>query len=150
MKTEIKCYGITFDLVPIFSGGAYFSYLSDEKVKYLFDVISAENPTYDDVELRRSAAQVLRQLYPEYYFTLTKPGGILPSRVSEGIRIIADPAAGTLTIDNTGYSLRSLQGAAAACNPDRRKWRIILDTDGTPSQTYVIGEILLKRVKKSD
>lgn len=141
MKTQLKCLGTIFDLAPKPFGGGYFSTLLDHQVEELLNELAAEYPTSGFSDLRRIASQLLHQLYPDYGFTIVKPGGTISSRVAAGMHVQVDAEAGTLTVDHTGYSIRTLQGAAAGVNPNRRRWKLVVDA-GTVQ--YVAGEILLR------
>lgn len=141
MKTQLKCFGIIFDLSPQPFGGGYFSTLLDHQVEDLLTKLAEEYPSSESSDLRRIAATMLHQLYPEYSFTIIRPGGNIPSRVAAGMQVQVDAELGTLTVDHTGYSIRTLQGAAAGVDPKRRRWKVVVDT-GTVQ--YVAGEILLQ------
>lgn len=142
MKTQLKCFGTIFDLAPQNFGGGVFSTLQDHQVEELLNSLALEYPSSSGAELRRMAAQMLHQLYPEYSFTIVRPGAAIPSRVAEGVQVQVDAEMGTLTVDHTGYSLRTLQGAAAGVDPKRRRWKVIVAVSNDVQ--YVIGEILLR------
>lgn len=120
------------------------SYLQEHQLAEVFAAILRENPAYTPAELRKSAAQILQQLHPSYTFTLSRPNGAMPSQVTEAVRVQADVAEGTLTITNTGYTLRTLQGAASAADPTRRKWKVIMRRDPSVYKGFTICELLMK------
>ena len=139
MKNQIKCLGVTLDLAPVAASSGFTSQILPHQLAELFGELAQDYPTHSEVELVRLMAGILTELYPEYSFNLAKPSSEMPSSVVESQRVRADPVDGVLTVDHLGFTLRSLQGAAAACDPTRRKWKVFLTT-----KQVVIGEIRLR------
>jgi hypothetical protein len=144
MLNLIKCLGVSLDLAPRPLGGGYMSYLQQHQLEQIFSVISQENPAYTSADLRKTASQILQQLYPTYTFTLSRTSEVVPSQVTESVKVQANAAEGTLTINNTGYTLRTLQGAASAADPTRRKWKVIMCRDPAVYKGFTICELLMK------
>ena len=140
---EIKLLGVTLDVFPQSTNRGWRSTLQTSQLEDLLDTLAEDHPGKSDEGLAKLAEALIYEAYPDFetvavYIhsqTLQLCGHVT---VSESV--IADAAAATLSVSHTGWTVRSLQGAAASCDPTVRRWSIILQP-----ANVVIGQVLLKK-----
>ncbi len=147
MLNTLKVLGITLDLSPRPGIKGYYTDLDPDQLILLIDSMWDDYPSCSSMEIAEIVQDLLLEMYPDYKFRIRYHyrDNNFTGRVTEPLAIGIDTEAGTLSIPHIGITIRTLQGAAAAADATRRKWRILL----LPSK-IVIGEIRLRPTEYSD
>jgi hypothetical protein len=141
MFNSLKLLGHTLDLSPKQGVKGYYSYLDREQLLNLIDDIWEDFPMHSNYEIALKTQELLAELYPMYDFRIKYHyrDDNFTAVVNEPLQIGVNTEDGTLAVQHIGVTIRTLQGAAAAADSTRRKWRILL----LPTRV-VIGEIRLR------
>lgn len=147
MLNSLKILGLNLDLSPKPGAKGYYSETDPSQLLSVIDSVWDDYPTDSCEDIADRVKDLLLELYPDYIFKLKYHyrDDNFTCRIEEPLQIGVDTEAGTLTIPHIGVTIRTLQGAAAAADPTRRKWRILL----APA-SVVIGEIRLRPTEFSD
>lgn len=147
MLSAIKLLGVTLDLSPKPCSKGYYSDVDAQQLLDMIDSVWDDFPMYGCEEIADKVKDLLIEQYPDYVFKLRyhHRDDNFTMRVDEPLNIAVNTEEGTLGIPHIGVTIRTLQGAAAAADLTRRKWRIQL----LPTKV-VIGEIRLRPTEFSD
>lgn len=147
MLNSLKLLGFKLDLSPKAGVKGYYTDLLADQLLDVIESVWDDYPTCGSDEIAEIVQDLLIEQYPDYTFKIKYHfrDDNFTGRVSEPLQIGIDTEAGTLAIPHIGITMRTLQGTAAAADPTRRKWRILL----LPSRV-VVGEIRLRPTEYSD